>query len=291
VHYEKLIEEKMSEKKDNIWLVTGANKGIGAAIAREALNSGCKVVAAARKPESIEPVLGSSPDLLPVKLDLTDDMQVEAAVVKAIESFGRIDVLVNNAGYGLLGYFEEMSENQIRTQIETNLLGTMKLARSILPGMRQQGSGWIINMSSTSGIKTVEGGSVYSATKFAIEGWTEGLNIELKPFGIRCMIVEPGPFRTDFCNENTSMTFGTQEIDAYREQREKLYEHFRSFDGKQPGDPAKLATALMTAIRAENPPLRLLCGKYAAQSVDEYMQGRRAEFDKWRQVTENTDFA
>lgn len=280
----------MTENKNQVWLVTGANKGLGAAIAKEALDRGYKVVAASRKPKSIAPVLGTSPNLLPVQLDITNDEQINSAVTAVLDKFGRIDVLVNNAGYGLLGYFEEMSEQQVRMQMETNVFGTMKLTRAVLPVMRRQHSGWIINVSSTSGIKAVEGGSVYSASKFAIEGWTEGLRIELEPFGIRCMIVEPGAFRTDFCNQKTSMTFGDTKIQEYKEQREKLYEHFLSFDGVQPGDPAKLAKAFMTAVGAANPPLRLLCGKYAVQSVDQYMKDRRAEFETWREVSISTDF-
>ncbi|MCY8252431.1 SDR family NAD(P)-dependent oxidoreductase, partial [Bacillus inaquosorum] len=136
-----------------------------------------------------------------VKLDITSNEQIQASVNAALERFGRIDVLVNNAGYGLLGYFEEMSENLIRQQIETNVFGTMKLTRAVLPTMRKQGTGWIIVISSTSGIKAVEGGSVYSASKFALEGWTEGMSIDLKPFGIQCMLVEPGAFQTYFFNE------------------------------------------------------------------------------------------
>lgn len=281
----------MSEHTSTIWFVTGANKGLGAAVAKEALAKGYTVVAAARNRESLEKVLGVSPRLLCVTLDITDDQQVAAAVTAAVDSFGRIDVLVNAAGYGLLGYFEEMSEKQIRQQMETNVYGTMKLTRAVLPIMRGQRSGWVINFSSTSGVKSVEGGSVYSASKFAVEGWTEGLSLELKPFGIHCMIVEPGAFRTDFFNQKTSMTFGDTEIADYTAQRAALYEHFVSYDTKQAGDPAKLATALMTAIHAANPPLRLLCGGYAVQSIEHYMQYRCAEVQAWREVSVNTDFA
>lgn len=280
----------MAEQKNKVWLVTGANKGLGAAICKEALSRGFQVVAGTRKPQEAEKVLGNSPNLIIIELDITKDDQVQRAVKTAIDKFGGIDILVNNAGYGLLGYFEEMSEKFIREQMETNLFGAMKLARAVLPAMRKQGSGWIINFSSTSGIKAVEGGSVYSASKFAIEGWTEGLKIELKPFGINCLIVEPGAFRTDFFNKKTSMTFGDAVIDDYREQREKLHEHFTSYDGIQAGNPAKLAQALMTVIENPNPPLRLLCGRYAVQSIDQYMKDRRIEIDQWCDVSRSTDF-
>lgn len=248
----------MTQKNNQVWFITGANKGLGAAIAKEALDRGYKVVATARKPEGMEKTLGNSPNLLTVKLDITNDEQVQSSVDAALERFGRIDVLVNSAGYGLLGYFEEISEKLIRQHIETNVLGTMKITRAVLPIMRKQGSSWIIVVSSTSGIRAVEGNSVYSASKFALEGWTEGMSIDLKPFGIRCMIVEPGAFRTDFFNENTSLTVSDIEIDDYKQKREKLHDNAVSWHQKQPGDPAKLAKALMTAINAPNPPLRLL---------------------------------
>ena len=248
----------MTQKNNQVWFITGANKGLGAAIAKEALDRGYKVVATACKPEGMEKTLGNSPNLLTVKLDITNDEQVQSSVDAALERFGRIDVLVNSAGYGLLGYFEEISEKLIRQHIETNVLGTMKITRAVLLIMRKQGSSWIIVVSSTSGIRAVEGNSVYSASKFALEGWTEGISIDLKPFGIRCMIVEPGAFRTDFFNENTSLTVSDIEIDDYKQKREKLHDNAVSWHQKQPGDPAKLAKALMTAINAPNPPLRLL---------------------------------
>lgn len=234
--------------------------------------------------------MGKSLDLLPVKLDLTKNDQVQAAVKAALDTFGRLDVLVNNAGYGLLGYFEEMSDQQIRTQMETNVFGTMGLTRAVLPSMRSHRSDWIINVSSTSGIKSVEGGSIYSASKFALEGWTEGLAIELKSFGIQCMIVEPGGMRTDFFNPKTSFTFSDLKIEDYAKQRDALWNHMMSMGKTVGGDPNRVAEAILKAMQADNPPLRLLCGKYAAESVDKYLQGRRAEFDAWRAVTESTDF-
>lgn len=280
----------MTQFNDQVWLVTGANKGLGVAIAREALARGCKVIAGSRKLEEIERALGSSPNLLPVKLDITDDDQVDAALKAALEKFGRIDVLVNNAGYGLLGFFEEMSEKQIREQMETNVFGAMKLTRSVLPVMRRQHSGWIINVSSTSGIKSVEGGSIYSASKFALEGWTEGMNIDLKPFGIRCMIVQPGGMRTDFFNSKTSFTFSDLKIEDYATQRDALWNHMMSMGPIVAGDPSRVAKAIFGALSAEQPPLRLLCGQYAVQAVDQYMKNRRDEFETWREVSNSTDF-
>lgn len=274
----------------HIWFITGAAKGLGAAIAKEVLAQGHTVVAAVRNLEAARSALGPNPNLLCVKLDLMDESSIKSAVAEALGVFGRIDVLVNNAGYGLLGYFEEFSAELIRQQMETNVFGLMSLTRAVLPGMRAQRSGWIINFSSTSGIKSVEGGAVYSASKFAVEGFTEGLAIELKPLGINCLLVEPGAFRTDFFKEGTSFVAGDIKVDDYAARRGPLMDHFTEFDGIQPGDPQKLAQALLSTLASKQPPLRLLCGRYAAASIDAYMQARRVEFDAWRSVTESCDF-
>jgi NAD(P)-dependent dehydrogenase (short-subunit alcohol dehydrogenase family) len=280
----------MSEKNDHVWFITGTNKGMGAEIARDALNKGFRVVATARRTEDARQTLGESPNLLILPLDITDVGQVQSAVATAMARFGRIDVLVNNAGYALLGFFEEMSEKLIRQQMETNVFGTMKVTRAVLPIMRKQGSGMIVVFSSTSGIRAVGGSSIYSASKFALEGWTEGLNADLKPFGIRCLLVEPGPFRTDFANFNTSLKFTDLEIDDYKGQRETLYESFDALNQNQPGDPVKLAKALITLVNSPNPPLRLLAGKAAVNAVEQYFTTRRAEYDTWRETSTSLDF-
>jgi NAD(P)-dependent dehydrogenase (short-subunit alcohol dehydrogenase family) len=283
-------EAQMRPKNDQVWFITGANKGMGAAIAKEALDRGFKVVATARDPQKAAAVLGNSPNLLIAPLDITNDEQVQLAVNTALDRFGRIDVLVNNAGYALLGCFEEMSEKLIRQQMETNVFGTMKVTRTVLPSMRKQGSGMIVVFSSTSGIRAVGGSSIYSASKFALEGWAEGLSFDLKPFGIQCMIIEPGPFRTDFADFDTSLAFSDIEIDDYTQQRNTMRDAFSSLDQKQPGDPAKLAKTLMTAVDAPNPPLRLLAGKAAVATIDQYLTARRAEYEAWREVSVSTDF-
>ena len=280
----------MIQKNSRVWFITGANKGMGAAIAQEALDRGYKVVATARNRESAREIPRSSPNLLIAKLDITNDEQVHSAVTAAMDRFGRIDVLVNNAGYALLGSFEEMSEKLIRQQMETNVFGTMKVTRAVLPIMRKQGSGMIVVFSSTSGIRAVSGSSIYSASKFALEGWTEGLNADVRPFGIRCLIVEPGPFRTDFANFDTSLKFTDLEIDDYKEQREALHNSFASLHQNQPGDPAKLAKALMAVVNAPEPPLRFLAGKAAVGAVDQYFAARRAEYDAWRELSASTDY-
>lgn len=280
----------MNATTEQVWFVTGASKGLGAAITKEALTNGYKVVAAVRNPEAAQKALGDCPNLFCVKLDLTDETSIRAAVKAALDNFGHLDVLVNNAGYGLLGYFEEFSEDLVRRQMETNVFGLMSLTRAVLPGMRKQRSGWIVNFSSTSGIKAVEGGAIYSASKFAVEGFTEGLAIELKPFGINCLLMEPGAFRTDFFKEGTSFASGDITIADYDERRQPLMDHFTEFDGIQPGDPKKLAHILVHTLKGDKQPLRLLCGRYAAKSIDEYLLARRLEFDAWRHVTESSDF-
>ncbi|HUJ69734.1 MAG TPA: SDR family oxidoreductase [Syntrophorhabdales bacterium] len=280
----------MAEKNGQVWFITGANKGLGAAIAKEALDRGYRVVATSRNPQKVVEILGSSPNLVTLQLDITDDGQVESAVKAALERFGRIDVLVNNAGYALLGFFEEMSEKLIRQQMETNVFGTMKVTRAVLPLMRRQGSGLVVVISSASGVRSVGGASIYSASKFALEGWTEGMSIDLKPFGIRCMLIEPGPFRTDFANLETSLAFSDLEIYDYRQQRETLRNAFASLHQTQPGDPARLAGALMTAVNASDPPLRLLVGKAAVAAVDQYLNGRLAEYEAWRVISASADF-
>lgn len=273
-----------------VWFITGANKGLGAAIARKALAAGNAVVATARDAQSAVKALGTHEDLLVCPLDVTDPAQIAAAVTAAQQRFGRVDVLVNNAGYGLLGYFEELSEAQIRRQMETNVFGPMNLTRALLPLMREQGSGWIVSVSSTSGVKSVEGGSVYSASKFALEGWMEGLCMDVEPFGIHCLIMEPGGFRTDFSNAQASMTFSDNPLPAYESRRPALQERFASHDAKQPGDPERFAATIITTLQNPNPPLRLLCGKYAVSAIGEHLRKRLADMDAWREVSVSTDF-
>lgn len=278
------------DANQKVWFVTGSNKGIGAAIVKEALAEGYKVVAGARKTQEAELNLGTHPNLHIIQLDICDDEQVRKAVAMTMEKFGRIDVLVNNAGYGLMGYFEEMSEATIRRQIETNLFGTMKITRAILPIMREQKSGFVVTVSSTSGIRAVGGGAVYSASKFALEGWSEGMNIDMKPFGIRFMLLEPGAFRTDFANADTSMQLPDLQVEGYREAREAMANVFSSMNGTQAGDPAKLAKGLVKVVNSEDAPVRLLISKGAIPAVSTYYKTRYAEFEKWREVSADSDF-
>ncbi|PAF38831.1 hypothetical protein CHH58_05245 [Terribacillus saccharophilus] len=280
----------MADTNNQVWLITGANKGLGVAIAKEALAKGYNVVATARNTAGMEDELGKSSNLLIATLDITNNEQIKSTVDTALEQFGRIDVLVNNAGYGQLGYFEETTEKQIREQMETNVFGTMRLTRELLPIMRKQRSGSIITVSSVVGITATEGGSVYSASKFALEGWMEGLNIELKPFGIRCMLVEPGPFRTDFSNAKTSAKFSDLEIEDYNEQREKMQNFYNSFHKNEPGDPERLAKALISVLLDSNPPFRFIGGTGMVDFINQYLQRRQTEYNNWREVSDKTNF-
>jgi len=275
---------------NSVWLITGANKGLGEALTRHLLAQGYQVAAAVRRPEELADLFGQHDNLYPVQIDLNDSDAIQAAVSSVINKFGHIDVLANVAGYGLLGYFEEISEQQTRTQFETNFFGTVKLTREVLPYFRKQGSGYVVSVSSTSGIKAVEGSSIYAASKFALEGWMEGLALEVGRFGIKCLIVEPGAFRTNFFKQGSSFAFADLELDDYQEIRKTLHEHFVSWDGKQDGNPAKFAENLLRVMQSDHPPLRLLISKSAVPAVDDYYKKRYAEFDAWKAVSEDTAF-
>lgn len=275
---------------EKVWLVTGGNKGIGAAIVKEALSNGNKVVATSRSIEAAEKNLGGHENLFIVKMDITDNAQIRAGIDAAIEKFGTIDVLVNNAGYGLLGIFEEMSEESIRKQLDTNVIGTMEVTRAVLPTMRKQGSGLVVSISSTSGIKSVPGGSVYSASKFAIEGWMEGMKYDLKSFGVDFMILEPGAYRTDFANEQASMKLPDMDIAAYKEIRDGYEAKFKEMNGNQGGDPSKLAKGLYKVASSEEIPTRLLISKPAIEQIETYYKNRFAEFEKYKEVSAYSEF-
>lgn len=271
------------------WFITGASRGLGLEIARAALEAGHNVVAAARKPEAVTAVLGERPDvLLPVPLDVTREDQAKAAVEAVVAKFGGIDVLVNNAGYGQLGFFEENTLDDARAQLETNLIGTMNVSRVVLPVMRKARNGRIFNISSLAGITGGTMGSVYCASKFAVEGWSESIANELEPFGIKVTIVEPGYFRTEFLSEN-SVRFGGAVIADYAEQSQKMQEQFRGHSGQQTGDPAKLATALIRLANEENPPLRFAAGSDCVEAIEAKLVDLRSDLDRWRDLSVSTD--
>jgi NAD(P)-dependent dehydrogenase (short-subunit alcohol dehydrogenase family) len=272
-----------------VWFITGASRGLGALIARAALADGNAVVAAGRNAAAITERLGESDALLPVALDVTDEAQAKAAVEAALAKFGRIDVLVNNAGFGLLAAVEESSDADVRRMYDTNVFGLLNVTRAVLPVMRAQRSGHVVNMSSIGGYRAGAGFGVYSSTKFAVEGITESLHAELKPLGIHATVVEPGYFRTDFLDAS-SLVVGKQIIADYDETSGNVRRFAVGMNHNQPGDPEKLATALVTLADAETPPLRLPLGTDTLKAIADKNAYVAAETETWKELSRSTDF-
>jgi len=248
---------------NKVWFITGAGRGMGTDIAKAALAAGNAVVATGRSPKKVAAAVGAADDLLAVKLDVTDPADAKAAVEATVERFGRIDVLVNNAGNFYAGFFEELPPEHFRAQVETNLFGPLNVTRAVLPVMRAQRSGLVVTISSLAGIVGGEFNSAYAAAKFALEGWMESLTPEVAPFGIRTMLVEPGFFRTELL-EDTSTTWPKPFIDDYAERTRQTVVAWQGMSGRQGGDPAKLAKALVQLAAQDKPPLRWVAGADAA---------------------------
>ena len=255
----------MTEKE--VWLITGAGRGLGVDIARAALAAGHAVVATGRDAAKVAAAVGDHERLLAVKFDVTRPEDAQAAVQAAVAKFGRIDVVVNNAGNFFAGFFEELSAEQVRNQIETLLFGPMNVTRAVLPVMRKQRSGLVVTISSTAGISGQMFCTAYAAAKFGIEGWMESLTPEIAPFGIRTMLVEPGFFRTELLS-NDSTTYAKPSVDDYAEKTKESVAAWKSMDGKQGGDPAKLAHALVKLAALEEPPTRFAAGADAVQTFE-----------------------
>jgi NAD(P)-dependent dehydrogenase (short-subunit alcohol dehydrogenase family) len=271
---------------NKVWIVTGAGRGMGVDIARAALAAGHAVVATGRNPEKVAKAVGAADDLLAVKLDITDPADAQAAVQAAVERFGRIDVLVSNAGNFYAGFFEEMPPEHFRAQVDTNLFGTLNVTRAVLPVMRAQRSGLVVTISSTAGIVGAEFTSAYVASKFAVEGWMESLTPEVVPFGIRTMIVEPGFFRTELL-EDASTTWPEPSIDDYAERTRQTVVAWQEMNGKQGGDPAKLAAALVQLAGQAEPPLRWAAGADAIEAVEQKARTLLAQVDAHRELSSN----
>ena len=271
------------------WFITGASRGLGAAIARAALDAGDRVVVTARRREAVAETFGDDSDtVLSLPLDVTDPAQITAAVEAAVARFGRIDVLVNNAGYGQLGLFEETRPEDARVQFDTNVFGLFDMTRAVLPVMRRQRSGHVFNISSIGGLVGGESGSIYCASKFAVEGFTESVAAEVQPFGIRMTIVEPGFFRTDFLDAS-SVRHADNPIADYAEASAAIRAFYDARSHNQAGDPAKLGQALVTLANADNPPVRWSAGTDAIAVVEGKTAGLKAELDAWRDLSASTD--
>jgi NAD(P)-dependent dehydrogenase (short-subunit alcohol dehydrogenase family) len=278
----------VSNKK--IWFITGAGRGMGADFAKAALAAGHSVVASGRDTDRVSKALGESNDLLPVKLDLTSRADAEAAVRAAVDRFGRIDVLINNAADFQAGFFEEMSPDQFRAQIEVNLFGTLNVTRAVLAVMRPQRSGHVITISSTAGLASpADFTSAYAASKFGVEGWMEALRVEIAPFGIHTTIVNPGFFRTELLSEQ-STRYAEPSIADYDARRGPLLAAWKATHGQQAGDPAKLAQALLTIASQQPPPRRFLAGADAISTAEQKIADLQADIESNRQLSTSLAF-
>lgn len=272
-----------------IWLITGASRGIGARIAEAALAQGDAVVATSRSADSVTERLGASDALLPLALDVTDEAQARHVVGAALERFGRIDVLVNNAGYGLLGAVEEATADEVRRLYETNVFGLLNVTRAVLPAMRARRAGHVINISSLGGVRSAAGFGVYCSTKFAVEGLTEALHAELAPLGVHATVVEPGYFRTEFL-DTASLSVSPLVLEDYAESAGAVREAARRINLNQPGDPVRLAQAVVQLVASPTPPLRLPLGTDTLQTIADKHAFVEKETAAWRDLAASTDF-
>ena len=272
----------MTDKK--VWLITGAGRGLGVDIAKAALAAGHAVIATGRDAEKVAAAIGKHDDLLAVKLDVTNLDYAHAAVTAAVARFGRIDVLVNNAGNFYAGFFEELSPDQVRSQIETLLFGPMNVTRAVLPVMRQQRAGLVVTISSTAGITGGTFCTAYAAAKFGVEGWMESLAFEVADFGIKAMLVEPGFFRTELLSAG-STTYAPPSIDDYAERTRQTVTAWSGMNGKQGGDPAKLANALVQLAALKEPPARFAAGADAVQVFEDKAKALLAQAHAQRELS------
>lgn len=278
-----------TSQTDKVWFITGASTGFGRLLAEEVLKAGGKVVATARRLDKVADLEAKYPQTAKaLALDVTDASEVDSAVTQALAKFGRVDVLVNNAGYGVAGAIEEVSEAEFLPMFETNVFGLLRVTRAFLPQLRRQRSGHILNLSSIGGVVAGPGIGLYNATKFAVEGISEALAAELVPLGIHVTIVEPGPFRTDFLGR--SGVLAKARIADYDATAGNMRKYFADNDGKQKGDPVRAVQAVMQVAESPNPPLRLLLGASALQRLRTKLGNWEKEIAAWETVTVGADF-
>ena len=279
----------VSSGKSRTWFITGASTGFGRLLAEEVLKNGGKVVATARKLDNVADLEAKYPERAQaLTLDVTDAGQVDSAVTQAFAKFGQIDVLVNNAGYGVAGAIEEVSEAEFLPMFEANVFGLLRVTRAFLPYLRKQRGGHILNLSSIGGLIASPGLGYYSSTKFAVEALSESLAAELAPLGIRVTIIEPGPFRTDFLGR--SSVVAKTRIADYDGTAGNMRKYFAENDGKQKGDPLRAVQAMMQVVESPNPPLRLLLGASALQRLRAKFDNSQKEIAAWEKVTVGADF-
>ena len=281
-----MTEQNDAKTGQKVWFITGAGRGLGIDIAKAALAAGHAVVATGRNPDKVARAVGQNENLLAVKLDVTSPADATAAIAAAVDRFGRIDVLVNNAGNFYAGFFEEITPEDFRAQIETTMFGPINVTRAALPVLRAQRSGLLVTISSTAGIAGGEFLSAYAASKFGVEGWAESLAPEVAPFGIRTMIVEPGFFRTELLTpESTSYAAST--IGDYSERTEQTVTAWKGMNGLQGGDPAKLAVALIQLAELDESPLRFAAGADAVGVFEARAKELQVQADAHRELSSN----
>lgn len=272
-----------------VWFVTGSSTGLGRALVEVLLEKGYQVSASARKPSDLDTLKQKyGKQILCPQLDVTNQEQVRTSVQQTLDHFGRIDVLVNNAGYGLIGGVEEVTDEEIRRQFETNFFGALDVTRVILPHFRKQGSGHIVNISSIGGFRAIAGAAIYNATKFALEALSEALAKEVAPLGIRVVLVEPGPFRTDFGGRSIDDT--PKRMAEYKETAGKMREYYQAAHGKQVGDPRKAGEAIIKAVESKENFLRLPLGQATLNGIREKMDQVEKDLALWEQVAIKTAF-
>lgn len=279
----------MVNRESPVWLITGCSTGFGRELAVQVLARGWRAVVTARDPSKVaEIAAGHHERALTMALDVTNRAQIDAAVTAAKQKFGRIDVLVNNAGYGYFAAIEEGEDDAVRALFETNVFGLIDMTKAVLPMMREQGNGMIINVSSIGGLASHPATGYYHGTKFAVEGISESLALEVKPLGIDVLIVEPGPFRTNWAGPSAKRSVA--QIEAYAATAGERRKQSAARSGQQPGDPVRAARAIIDVAMSENPPLRLLLGKPALESARRKIESMRTNFDAWEATTLGADF-
>lgn len=272
-----------------VWMITGAGRGMGLDFAKAVLASGDKLVATGRNPERVTKAIGASENLLVTTLDVTKPADAVSAVDAAIERFGRIDVLVNNAASFYAGYFEDLTPEEIDLQLASALIGPMNVTRAVLPVMRKQGSGRIVSISSTASLVGFEFCSAYAAAKFGLDGWIESLQPEVAPFGIETMIVNPGFFRTELLTDDSTQ-YASSSVSDYSERRAQNIETWKSASGQQPGDPRKLAEALITLVNLPELPRRFIAGADAVAMVEQKLALVQQQIDAHRELSGSLSF-
>jgi NAD(P)-dependent dehydrogenase (short-subunit alcohol dehydrogenase family) len=280
-------------KANKVWFVTGASKGLGLTLVKKLLAQGYQVAATSRKMEDLNTAVGEwqEGDFLPLSMNIKSEESVGEAIAQTINHFGRVDVIVNNAGYGLMGGLEELTDAEARDNFDVNVFGSLNVIRKAMPHLREQQSGHIINISSIGGfIGNFPGFGIYCATKFAVQGFTESLAAEVKDFGISATVVSPGYFRTNFLAPDSAVV-PTNPIDAYEAVRQSQKAHEEEINGNQPGDPEKAAEAMIELSNAENPPVHLFLGEDAYHMAYKKIEFITTELENWKEVTVGTNFS